>query len=56
MISLLKCGVTLQFPNVKSEVENLGGILECKEYLQEGRRWESALWEKNSLIINQCII
>lgn len=46
MISLLKCRVTVQLPNVTSEVENLEGILECKEYLQEERRSESALWDK----------
>lgn len=46
MISLLKCRVTVQLPNVTSEVENLGGILECKQYLQEERRSESALWDK----------
>lgn len=46
MISLLKCRVTAQLPNVTSEVENLEGILECKEYLQEERRSESALWDK----------
>lgn len=57
MISLLNCRVTLQFPNVKSEVENLGETLECKDYLQEGKEMGVCpLGGKKNLIINQCIV